>query len=86
MILDSRNNTIGLKTLVKVYSSPYEFFGEIRGIYKDYLFVWIKNRFLASNGYFCVSYKQVVNAGEELTKAQHNEKFKAFEVGTLDRR
>lgn len=43
--------------------------GEIKAVYRDLLFVWIKNQALMqSNGYYCVKAKHVVNAGAKHLK------------------
>jgi hypothetical protein len=43
--------------------------GEIRQIYKEKLFLWIKNSILTnSNGFFCIKQNQVINAGAQHLK------------------
>jgi hypothetical protein len=43
--------------------------GEIRAMYKEVLFVWIKNSMLSkSNGFYCVHAKHVLNAGAQHLK------------------
>ena len=52
------NNAIARYTIVKIKdrASPlYNQIGDIRALYKDFLFIWIKNPILSnSNGFYCV--------------------------------
>ena len=69
--LDRENNIIGLKSLVKVVNEGSYLKGylaEIKGFYKETLFVWIKNQLPQSNGLHSVKVKDVVNAGSEFVK------------------
>ena len=65
--VDRDNNAIGKSTTVKIVDpeSPYKGqIGEIRSLYKNKLFLWIRNPKLSdSKGFHCVSSFQVVNAG-----------------------
>jgi len=72
MAVDSENNVITRATIVKIRdrNSPMRGqLGEIRAMFKDILFLWIKNTMLQnSNGFFCVKAKQVINAGAQHLK------------------
>jgi len=54
-------------TLVRIIDKTcplYGALGDIKALYRDNLFLWIKNSLLVkTNGIFCVSSKMVVNAG-----------------------
>lgn len=56
--VDMANNAIARYTIVKIkdkISPLYNQIGDIRALYKDFLFIWIKNPILSnSNGFFCV--------------------------------
>lgn len=70
--VDCENNVISRLTYVKIRdrSSPmYGKMGEIRQLFKNMLFLWMKNPALThSNGYFCASANQVINAGAQHLK------------------
>ena len=70
--VDWDNNAITRFSIIKIIdkSSPLKGqIGEIRALFKEYLFVWIKNQILAnSNGFYCVKASQVVNAGAQHLK------------------
>lgn len=72
MATDSQNNVITKSTLVKIRdpTSPLRGqLGEIRAMFKNVLFLWIKNTMLQnSNGFYCVTTNQVVNAGAQHLK------------------
>ena len=65
--VDSENNVLTRMTYVKVRdrASPmYGKMGEIRHLFKNMLFLWMKNPLLThSLGYFCATTTQVINAG-----------------------
>jgi hypothetical protein len=43
--------------------------GEIKAVFRDFMFVWIKNSMLIkSNGFYCVRAKNVINAGAKHLK------------------
>lgn len=69
---DSENNVITRGTMVKIRdrSSPLRGqLGEIRAMFKDVLYLWIKNTMLQnSNGFYCVTSKQVISAGAQHLK------------------
>ena len=66
------NNAISRGTLIKIKdknSGLMGALGEIRALYRDTLFVWIKSSLLIkSNGFYCIGAKQVKNAGAEHMK------------------
>lgn len=70
--IDMENNVLSRNTIVKIRdkSDPmYGQIGEIRSLFKDTLFLWIKNNQLSnSNGFYCVTSKQVINAGAQHLK------------------
>lgn len=72
MATDSENNVITKGTIVKIRdrNSPLRGqLGEIRAMFKDVLYLWIKNTMLQnSNGFYCVTSKQVINAGAQHLK------------------
>lgn len=65
--VDCGNNAIARHSIVKIKDKRCPLLnqiGDIRALYKDFLFLWIKNPILAnSNGFYCVTAKQVLNAG-----------------------
>ena len=65
--VDSENNVISRGTLIKIKdrNDPLRGqLGEIKCIFRNILFVWIKNSLLVkSNGFYCVKVNNVVNAG-----------------------
>lgn len=70
--IDMENNVVSKGTIVKIRDRSDPMFGkigEIRCLFKDTLVLWIKNNLLShSNGFYCVSSKQVVNAGAQHLK------------------
>ena len=70
--IDSENNTISKGTIVKIRDKTCPMhgqIGEIRCLFKETLFLWIKNNQLSSsNGFFCVTTHQVINAGAQHLK------------------
>jgi len=65
--IDCDNNVIARSTLVKIKDRQDPLFGqlgEIKALFRDCLFVWIKNSLLVkTNGIYCIRSKQVINAG-----------------------
>ena len=65
--VDNDNNVIARGTLVRITDKSCPFYGalgDIKALYRDNLFLWIKNSLLVkTNGIYVVHSKQVVNAG-----------------------
>jgi hypothetical protein len=72
-VLDSENNTMGLRSIVKIIDTPIPNLkgrsAEVKGFFKTKMFVWIREDFnnvqvlRNSNGYYAVDSKQVVLGG-----------------------
>ena len=95
-MLDSENNTMGLRSIVKVLNSPIPSLrnrnAEVKGFFKNHLFVWIREEYnnvqvlRNSNGYYAIDSKQVVLGGKEFLKGTQPTEAKGFVSGLLDRK
>jgi hypothetical protein len=95
-VLDSENNTMGLRSIVKILNSPIPALrnrsAEVKGFFKNHLFVWIREEYnnvqvlRNSNGYYAIDSKQVVLGGKEFLKGTQPTEAKGFVSGLLDRK
>ena len=88
---DQDRNVISRFTIVKIKdpTNPmHKQIGEVRSMFKDTLYLWIKSpNLVQSNGFYCVSAKSVVNAGAQLLKQPNTENQGALEtIANIDRR
>ena len=78
------NNALSVRSIVKLEKCPYASLvgknAEIKAIYKNFLFVWMKNALplKENNGYLVVTTRDVILAGHEFTKNVQTADTKAF--------
>ena len=94
-VFDSQNNNVTVRSIVKILGSSRALMGklaEVKGLYKNNLFVWIKENLnqyqhlKESNGYLSIDAKRVVVAGHDLVKAAQPGDRKGLIVGQIDRK